>query len=231
MSIDIWKTVMVQNVINCPRPRGRPPVRSDAETLQLIVDAATEEFQANGFAGTSIDAVARRAGVSSRTLYRLVPTKAALFTHVISAHIGQFIVAVDAEAIRALPLDEALERILIAYGNLTLRQPAISISQLVIAERGRFPELAKTFYEDAIMRAGRALETWLRRQAELGAIAVGDPAVTSGMLRGMMIMDPQRATMLDQAPQPTLDEIVQRAKTCARLFLDGCRAKSLSHAG
>jgi hypothetical protein len=42
------------------------------------------------------------------------------------------------------------------------------------------------------------------------------------MLRGMMIMEPQRATMLGQREPPDAEEIAARAKLCAKLFLEGC---------
>jgi len=38
----------------------------------------------------------------------------------------------------------------------------------------------------------------------------------------MMSIDPQRAVMLGQRAAPDQEEIVERAKQCARLFLDGC---------
>jgi hypothetical protein len=44
------------------------------------------------------------------------------------------------------------------------------------------------------------------------------------MLRGMMIMEPQRAVMLSQRPAPDAEEIAARASMCARLFLNGCRS-------
>src|SRR6266550_270549 len=61
------------------RCRGRPQLRSDDETCQIIYEAARHEFAGNGFAATSMETVARRAGVSTKTLYRLIPNKAALF--------------------------------------------------------------------------------------------------------------------------------------------------------
>jgi AefR-like transcriptional repressor, C-terminal domain len=65
---------------------------------------------------------------------------------------------------------------------------------------------------------------WLRRQCDRGLIKLEDPQVVAGMLRGMMIMEPQRAVMLGQRIAPDHDEIVARAKQCARLFLKGCAA-------
>jgi AcrR family transcriptional regulator len=52
------------------RSRGRPQVRPDDETRKLIFEAARHEFAGSGFAATSMGAVARRAGVSTKTLYR-----------------------------------------------------------------------------------------------------------------------------------------------------------------
>ena len=43
-----------------------------------ILEAAAEEFQANGFEGTSMDRVAERAGVSKRTIYNHFENKEAL---------------------------------------------------------------------------------------------------------------------------------------------------------
>ena len=53
------------------RCRGRPQVRCDEDTRALIIEAAAQEFQAKGYEATSIAAVAARAGVSTKTLYRL----------------------------------------------------------------------------------------------------------------------------------------------------------------
>ena len=69
---------MFQNSQQIRRPRGRPQVRSDEDTLQLLIAVAASAFQTNGYAGTSIGAVALAAGISTKTLYRLVATKADL---------------------------------------------------------------------------------------------------------------------------------------------------------
>lgn len=205
------------------RSRGRPQIRSDEETRELLVQAAAEAFSANGYAGTCMGTVAQTAGISTKTMYRLIPTKAELFTAVISRQIGQFMLKIDDAALADLPLAEALERILIAFGNLTLNEETISLFRLVIGESERFPEVATVFYEAAVKRVGGAMEDWVRRQAKRGLIAIDDPAIATSMLRGMMIMDVQRAAMLGQRPAPDAPEIAQRAKACAKVFLDGCR--------
>ena len=106
-----------------------------------------------------------------------------------------------------------------------MSEETIAINRLVIRECGQFPEVATAFYEAAILRTTGAMGDWLRRQCERGLITLEDPHVATEMLRGMMIMDPQRAVMLGQRPAPGRDEIVARAKQCTRLFLRGCSAK------
>jgi AcrR family transcriptional regulator len=204
------------------RRRGRPPIRSDEETRHLIIEAARQEFQANGFAATCMNDVAQGAGVSTKTMYRLIPTKADLFKSVVSDRIGRFLLEIDAHALDALPLPKALERMLIAYGTLTLSEETIAMNRLVLGECDRFPEIAATFFEVAIRQTSDAMAGWLSHQCERGLIKLGDPRTAAGMLRGMIILDPQRAVMLGQRGVPDQEEIAARAKQCARLFLDGC---------
>src|SRR5258708_34851197 len=105
---------MVRNAEVVRRPRGRPPVRPEAVTRQLVIEAARVAFQNPGYAATSMSDVARRAGVSTRTMYRLIPTKEDLLRSVVSDRIGRFMPEIDADALAPIPLPEALERMLFA---------------------------------------------------------------------------------------------------------------------
>jgi AcrR family transcriptional regulator len=49
------------------------------ERRELVLEAALPEFAAHGLAGTSTEDVARSAGISQPYLFRLFPTKKALF--------------------------------------------------------------------------------------------------------------------------------------------------------
>jgi len=57
------------------RAPGRP---RDEQASEEILDAAVALLTEQGFAGVTVDAVARRAGVSKATIYRRWPTKEAL---------------------------------------------------------------------------------------------------------------------------------------------------------
>ena len=94
--------------------------------------------------------------------------------------------------------------------------------RLIIAECDRFPELAATFYTEAILATSHAVEHYLRLQRDAGVLDLEDPQAAADMLRGMMIMEPQRAVMLGRKPAPDEAEIVARARACVHLFLRGC---------
>ncbi|HET6609926.1 MAG TPA: TetR/AcrR family transcriptional regulator [Rhodopila sp.] len=206
-----------------PRRPGRPPIRSDEATLQLILDAAMDAFVADGFAGTGMSAVAQRAGVSTKTLYRLVPTKAELFHKVVAGRTARFVLEIDHLDNAAVEdVQAGLERLLTAYGNLTFAPDVMGVYRLVVSETCRFPELGRTFHDLAIRKTTEVMANWLARQRDLGRLRLAEPYLAAGMLRGMMVMEPQRAALLGQAPPPDAAQIAERAKACAAVFLKGC---------
>jgi len=54
-----------------------------AKRRELVLDAAVVEFAVHGLAGTSTEDVARQAGISQPYLFRLFPTKKALFLELV----------------------------------------------------------------------------------------------------------------------------------------------------
>src|ERR1700716_1112840 len=90
------------------RCRGRPQVRCDDETRQIIYEAARHAFAANGYGATGMETVARRAGVSTKTLYRLIPTKAALFEAMVSDRLDRFASEVSLHAADRRDIEAAL---------------------------------------------------------------------------------------------------------------------------
>src|ERR1700748_2971541 len=95
------------------RCRGRPQLRPDDETRQIIYEAARHEFPRKGSA-TSMEAVARRAGVSTKTLYRLVPNKAALFDGMVADRLDRFLAQINLPSIDHAEIEEALYAALLA---------------------------------------------------------------------------------------------------------------------
>lgn len=58
---------------------ARRPRRSSAEVRGLVLEAAVETFAREGYAGATTREIARRAGVLESTMFRIFPTKEALY--------------------------------------------------------------------------------------------------------------------------------------------------------
>ena len=204
------------------RGRGRQQARCDEETRGVIFEAARHEFAASGYAATSMDSVARSAGVSTKTLYRLNPNKAALFEGMITSRIDTFASVVRVRACDGSDIKGALREALVIWGELILDGEVIALQRLILADGEKFPEIAETFYHKAIRRTEQTLATWLQAQSDRGLIRIGDAEVTAGMLLGMLVFQPQRAVLFGHAPPPDRAELERRAEAVAELFLRGC---------
>ncbi|UWU94177.1 TetR/AcrR family transcriptional regulator [Bradyrhizobium sp. CB1015] len=204
------------------RGRGRPQVRPDEETRAVILDVARQQFATSGYAATSMESVARRAGVSTKTLYRLIPNKGALFEAIITDGIDRFVSRIRLRPCENEDIECALRDALIACGELILDGAVIGLLRMVIGEGDNFPEITETFYNKAIKRTESTLASWLKAQAERRLIAIDNPTEAAGMLLGMLAFQPQRAVMLGQAPPPGREELERRAHKAAALFLRGC---------
>ena len=88
-----------------------------AERREMVLEAAAAEFAAHGLAGTSTEDVARQAGISQPYLFRLFPTKKALFLALVDRCFRRVEDAfITAAADRTG--DEALEAMADAYERL-----------------------------------------------------------------------------------------------------------------
>jgi AcrR family transcriptional regulator len=209
------------------RCRGRPQVRPDDETRRIIYEAARHEFAGDGYAATSMETVARRAGVSTKTLYRLIPNKASLFEGMVSDRIDRFVYEVNLHAADHTDVEQALAAALIACAELALDEETIALQRMLLQEAGKFSDIAGMFYKNAIQRTVVALADWLRGQQKRGLIVLDDVDEAAGMLLGMVTSAPRRAALLGGVPLPSRSQIEARARACAALFLRGCQVRGI----
>jgi AcrR family transcriptional regulator len=147
-----------------PRWQRRPEARPDE-----ILDAALVVFGESGFARAKIDDVARLAGVSKGTVYLYYDSKEALFREMVRAKIvaclaeGEALVRTHEGSARALLVD------LIRRMYVRMREEGMTrIARVVQAELMYFPELARFYFDEVILRARRLIEQVLERGAATG---------------------------------------------------------------
>lgn len=147
-----------------PRWQRRPDARPEE-----ILEAAKHVFGESGYAGTKLEDVARRAGVSKGTLYLYFDSKEALFREMVRAKVVAALAHAE-EAVRTFDgSSRELLVILISSMYRRLRDDGMArVSRVVQAELPSFPELAQFYFEEVILRSRRLVSRVLERGVESG---------------------------------------------------------------
>jgi TetR/AcrR family transcriptional repressor of mexJK operon len=154
--------------------RGRPTA-AEAHALDLTIrEAAVEAFLEFGYAGTSMDAIARGAGITRKTLYARYADKHAVFADVIPWALAR---TADEGSLRVDDTDD-IEADLVAFGRLAITRAThpqnVRLKRIALSEAAQFPEFAVS--ADSMMWAERqrALTELLRRHEARGNVKVDD---------------------------------------------------------
>lgn len=110
-----------------------------------ILSAARTQFLEQGFADTSMDAIARAAGVSKATLYAYFPSKEALFRNLIEIECGEKCAAVPTPDFD-LGAEQALRELCGYFVARFLTKEWSAFFQAVSSERWRYPELCHLYF-------------------------------------------------------------------------------------
>lgn len=146
--------------------------RIKEEKRTAVIRAAMELFLEQGYERTSLQQIGKRADVSTATLFKRFPTKAALF----EAMVEDFWAVPPPCPEKALSEDPSigLRKMGVSYA-LLLRTPDMqAIYRLIIAEAPRFPDLGLTVYDQAKGPFLTRLQDYLRTQAAAGRLVVDD---------------------------------------------------------
>lgn len=159
--------------------------RVAAQKRGLTLDAAVERFLADGYDRTTLEAVAKTAGVSSATLYKHFPTKADLFGGVMARLWAS---EPGSEGAMPPPGDPraGLLRIGSDYATLLERPTTVALFRVIIAEAPRFPELGVELYERGKRPYLDRLRAYLEGEIASGRLAIEDLPLAKRQFLGMI---------------------------------------------
>lgn len=203
------------------RPRGRPKQVPDAARRDEIVAMATQMFRAAGYAQLTTDAVAARCHISKRTLYRLFPSKAALFEAIIDEH-RLLMIRLPANY-DDVPLEKALDLI---FGNEIddeADRERFAFLQLLFVEAIRHPELdaiSETYGRGVVLQL---LGDWIAHECNRGRLDVPDAQDAARMLMDMVTGSIARGRDGRIAWEGS-DRRRVYVRECIRLFLSGAKS-------
>ena len=172
---------------------GRVSLRAEqvAQTRQALVDAARQLFADQGYAGTAVDDVARRARVTSGALYHHFPTKTALFEAVFEQVHGEMLYAAEQKALQAsdpvVALKNAIDDFLDAMLNPAYQRIVVTDAPAVLGIR-RYTELDEKDAFGPFVEAVKA-----------AGLRTSEPEALSRMIFGMLT---RAGMMIATAKQP-----------------------------
>ncbi len=140
-----------------PRRRGRPRA-GESDTREQILQAAAEEFEHNGYDGTTMRAIAARAGVDAALIHHHFGAKADLFTAVVHSPVRPDVALVE---ILAGGLDGAGERIVryivTAWDDPTVRRRGVALLRATIGSKLAAPVARGFLSREVVGRIAEAI--------------------------------------------------------------------------
>src|SRR5215469_3743613 len=175
----------------------RPSLRAEhvAQTRAALVGAGRQLFGRSGFAATSVEDLAREAGVTTGALYHHFPTKAALFESVFERVHQELTTASNEAALKASGPVDSLAAAFEAFLDKVLEP---DVQRIVITDApavlgpARFTELDERDAFGAIVAV-------LKLAADSGALQADDPATLARLLLGMLT---RGGMLIASSPEP-----------------------------
>lgn len=153
--------------------------RIAAEKRADILDAATRAFLKDGYDRTTLEQIAKGADVSTGTLFKHFPTKAALFGAIMARVWDNEPTLEPKPAPKREPVGPApgdprrcLAWIGADYARLLRAPSTVPLFRVVIAEAPRFPELGRELYERGKAPYLARLRVYLEAEIAAGALAI-----------------------------------------------------------
>jgi len=206
--------------------RGRPAL--DPETREArIFDALEHVVSESGLLGTTMNAVARAAGMSKRTLYTLYDGRDALIEAWVR-HMRTYLVRPLSAEARALPLADRLHVLLKREAQFCLADRRLAVLRAMIAEAPRNRDLARAFYREGAAAAKQMVADELRcavDAAEL-AVTVADVDTVAAILFDMVHQNPLDRLINPDACPLGSDSVDTRLDLAITIFLHGAAANT-----
>ena len=140
-----------------------------------ILDVAAQSFLVNGYAATTMSAIAAALGGSKGTLWKYFPSKELLFAAVIERVSDTFRQELTVILNPADDIDVALDRFCLEFLRKVTSPEAVAVNRLVMGETARFPEVGRIFYESAPRLTHSLLADYIATAMERGQLCPGDP--------------------------------------------------------
>jgi TetR/AcrR family transcriptional regulator, mexJK operon transcriptional repressor len=192
---------------------------------EQIIQIAKQAFFADGYAATSMAAIAAKAGGSKGTLYNYFPSKEQLF----EAVVAQFTERGAAVFAGLEVSDGDFRAALTRFGKLLIRHmmsdDAISMHRLIAGEAVRFPEIGEAYYRAVVHSGKQRLIDRFEEAMAAGHIRRADPQVAAQHFFDLCLSGLHRHRLWNIGPRPSNAQMDANVENAVDAFLDGYRRR------
>jgi TetR/AcrR family transcriptional repressor of mexJK operon len=150
---------------------------------ERVLRAATSSFLTHGYR-SSVEQIARQAGVAKQTVYHHFPSKDELFKAVARDLAKRVLIELESapQDVRA-----GLLRFARAYRKRVLGAQGIATFRTVVPEVPRFPALARAMYAGSAGVLVERLAAYLSKAMAAGRLRRDDPELAAELFLGMLV--------------------------------------------
>lgn len=196
------------------RSPGRP--KSERKRKEILT-AAVSLFTEKGYEGTSVDDIAREAGVSKQTVYSHYNNKQTLFALAVekkcreSGMDPEFIDPEEEPGIMLLELGRRFVGLLISPG-------AVRVHSVCTSSADSHPELGRLFFEHGPLQAVEVVSNYLAMLDKKGKLEIEEPDRAAWQFFGMLKAEAQMRAQfnLERQSKSDLEHYIQ---SCVDMFL------------
>lgn len=199
---------------------GRP---KDEDKRKSILKAAAKLFMKHGMAGTTMDDIAEKAGVSKLTVYNHFGRKEDLFDSVIRSkcegHTGDHIF----KGLNGKKPEEELFTIGMAFIGLVYSPDAIALHRIIMSEGQKNPEMGQLFYAAGPESLFSRFVKYLEKVEKSGVYKFTDKRDAAGRFFCLFKGELHMRVLLGIETEPKKSELRKLAKGSVEFFLNAFR--------
>lgn len=203
-----------------PKPHAAP--ENITPRMEGLIAAAEHVFLSKGYHNATMSAIARQAGMSKRTVYMLVQSKAELF--------GELLAHRQSKVQFPTPqpgwtLHDTLCANLMCLAQFLFDPVQIAITRLVITEYAHSPDFSRAFLSSRVRKAKSHLENCLLDLALAHGVTRADARELASMLFGMALGEFHFGALSGFRAVPGPKALEERIRRAVSIFLAGLCAE------
>jgi len=215
-----------ETLIQRTKSGGRPTLQESEERLQRLLGVAQHHFLTAGYRETSLEGIAREAGIAKKTLYDRFGSKAGLFSTIIETLRRSWIAQLSDIVLDSGQPEYVLEQVALHLLDVGTRPDMIELHRLLLIEAHRFPELIRGYYDkQGGLRGMEPLSDYLRAAVADGSLKLDGVVFASEQFLHLVLGGVRARLLLGASKRrPSASERSNIARQAVRIFLTGCKA-------